>query len=72
MLNCKKIDTSIKRAKEKLIKKAEKEGLYENFGREEIRMIKDKFIDTSDYTDEMNRNRDKLHNFSEWCSRYGG
>lgn len=70
MLDCKKIDTSIRRAKKKLIAKAKKTGLYENFGVDEVREIKDKFIDLSDYSYEMNNDRDKLKAFSSWCSSY--
>lgn len=66
-LECKKIDTAIKRAKSMLTKKAKKSGLYENFGENEVREIENKFIDISSYTDEMNLSRDKLNIFSEWC-----
>jgi hypothetical protein len=66
-LKCKKIDTAIRKAKSMLIKKAKKNGLYENFGEKEVREIENKFIDISSYTDEMNLNRDKLNIFNEWC-----
>ena len=69
ILNCKKIDTAIRRAKKSLIDKAKKNGLYENFGQSEVRAIKDKFINLSDYSQEMNNNRDKLQAFSNWCGR---
>jgi hypothetical protein len=65
---CKKIDTAIRRAEKKLITEAKKNGLYENFGQREVGMIKDKFINISDYSSEMNSNRDKLNAFSNWCS----
>lgn len=70
MLNCKKIDTAIRRAKKILIERAEKHGIYENFGQDEVRAIKEKFIDLSDYSDEMNLNRDKLEDFNIWCMNY--
>lgn len=69
-LNCKKLDTAIRRAKKLLIEEAHKNGLYENFGQTEVRNIKDKFINISDYSREMNENRDKLHAFSNWCGWY--
>ena len=69
ILNCKKIDTAIRRAKKSLVEKAKKNGLYENFGQDEVRAIKDKFINLSDYSREMNNNRDKLQAFSNWCGR---
>jgi hypothetical protein len=68
ILNCKKIETAIRRAERKLIDEAKENGLYENFGQEEVRAIKDKFIDISDYSDEMNANREMLQSFSMWCS----
>ena len=54
----------------KLISKAKKKGLYENFGQDEVRAIEEKFIDTSDYTDEMNRKRAMLSNFDDWAMNF--
>ena len=71
-LNCKKIDTAIKRAEEMLIKIAKENGIYENFGQKEVREIKDKFINISKYSTEMNMSRDKLKNFNDWCMNYTG
>ena len=67
-LKCKRIDTAIKRAKKKISNKE----IYENFGQEEVRNIEQKFINLSDYTDEMNYNRDKLKRFNDWCMNYTG
>lgn len=69
-LNCKKIDTAINRAKNMLIAQARNNGIYENFGQEEIRAIKDKFVDCCDYSEEMNINRNKLLAFECWCIGY--
>ena len=69
-LNCKKIDTAISRAKELLIKQARNNGIYENFGQEEIKAIKEKFIDSCDYSEEMNNNRNKVLGFECWCIGY--
>jgi len=69
-LKCKKANTAIDRAKQKLIKVASKSGLYENFGQTEVREIKDVFIDTCDYSDSMNKTRDLINNFDDWCSSY--
>lgn len=69
-LNCKKVDTAINRAKSILIDRAEKDGLYENFGQNEVRAIKEKFIDLSDYSTEMNVIRSKIDRFDEWCMNY--
>ncbi|MGF7535242.1 hypothetical protein AAGG74_16430 [Bacillus mexicanus] len=67
ILNCKKIETAISRAEKKLITEAKENGLYENFGQKEIRMIRDKFINISDYSNEMNAKRNMLESFSKWC-----
>lgn len=69
-LKCKKIDTAINRAKQHLINKAKNYGIYENFGQQEIREIKDKFINLCDYSKEMNNNRNKLFSFECWCLGY--
>ena len=69
-LDCKTIDTAIRRAKENLIQEAKENGIYENFGQKEVREISDKFIDLSDYTDVMNQNRNKVENFNNWCMTF--
>jgi hypothetical protein len=71
-LNCKKIWTAIERARKNLIEQAKQNGIYENFGQKEVREIKDKFIDISDYSEKMNNNRLKLDGFNEWCMTYTG
>ena len=53
-----------------LIDKAKENGIYENFGQEEVRNIRDKFIDLSDYSNKMNDNRNKLDTFDKWCMNY--
>ena len=70
ILNCKKINSAIRRAKKRLIEKAKKNGLYENFGDEEWMAIEDKFIDISLSTKEENAKRDKLNAFFDWCINY--
>lgn len=71
-LNCKKIWTAISRAKKILTEQAKQNGIYENFGQKEIREIKEKFIDITDYSEKMNNNRLKLDGFNEWCMNYTG
>ena len=66
----KTIKGAINFQKRKLINKAKKQGLYENFGQDEVRAIEDKFIDSSSYTDEMNRNRSLLNSFDEWAMNF--
>lgn len=69
-LKCKKIDTAINRAKKNLINSIKDNGVYENFGQNEVSEIKGYFINSSDYSNEMNKMRDKLKSFEYWCSIY--
>ena len=69
-LNCKKISTAINRAQVMLMKKAQKNGVYENFGQDEVREIESLFINISEYTIEMNKKRSQLESFQNWCSSY--
>ena len=66
------IANAIKKEKQKLIKIAKTNGLYENFGQEEVRALEDKFIDISDYSPEMNKNRQLINQFDDWCMSYSG
>ena len=66
------IDKALTREQNKLIKIAKANGLYENFGQKEVRELEDRFIDSSDYSEEMNKNRRLLQMFDEWCMNYCG
>lgn len=70
ILDCKNIETAIRRAKKKLIAEVEKNGLYENFGQREVRLIREKFIDISSYTEEMKKRREALNRFDNWAMSY--
>ena len=63
---------AITREQNKLIKIAKTKGLYENFGQKEVRKLEDKFIDISNYSEEMNKNRRLIQMFDEWCMNYCG
>lgn len=43
VLNCKKVETALKRAEKQLIKDAKENGLYENIGQSYARIIQDEF-----------------------------
>lgn len=43
VLNCKNVETAIKRAEKHLIEEAKKNGLYENFGQSYARAIENEF-----------------------------
>lgn len=66
------IDKVLTREQNKLIKIAKTKGLYENFGQKEVMKLEDKFIDSSDYSEEMNKNRRLIQMFDEWCMNYSG
>ena len=66
------IDTVLTKEQNKLIKIAKTKGLYENFGQKEVRKLEDKFINLSDYSEEMNKNRRLIQMFDEWCMNYCG
>lgn len=66
------IKTAIKNIKNELIKKVKEKGIYENFGIKEARELKDKFINSSSFSDEMNKRRDLLQKFAEWGETYSG
>lgn len=70
LTDCKKIETAIKRAKERLEGIAKRKGLYENFGDQEARLIEKHFIDMTDYSMEMNQRRKALQRFRSWASSY--
>lgn len=46
VLNCKKVETALKRAEKQLIKDAKEHGLYENIGQSYARVIRDEFRDS--------------------------
>lgn len=68
----KQLATGIKRAKKDLIAYADEHGVYENFGNEHYMALKDRYIDTSDYSQYMNIKRSELERFGDWCRRYTG
>lgn len=67
-----KIQKALTREQNKLIKIAKIRGLYENFGQKEVRKLEDKFIDSSDYSEDMNKKRRLIQLFDEWCMNYCG
>lgn len=66
------LTADINQTRKKLIAKAKRRGLYENFGQDEVRALKEKHIDLSDYSQEMNAKRDQLQAFDNWCMNYEG
>ena len=64
------IDKAIKTTQNKLIKTVKTKGLYENFGQKEISKLENKYINISNYTNDMNKNRKLIENFANWCENY--
>jgi histidinol phosphatase-like enzyme len=62
------IDTAIRKQKDKLISKAKKSGLYENFGSKEVNDLKNKFL-TGDFRTDM-AIQNKINEFFNWAINY--
>ncbi len=67
-----KVQKEVDKVKAKLIKKWASKGAYENFGQKEVRALKDKFEDSSDYGSEMKSIRSIIDRFDDWASSYDG
>ena len=66
----KKIRETVNRFKKQLIRKAQKKGVYENFGQKEVRKLTD-IIGSNLYTAPQEI-RSILFNFDDWCMNYTG
>jgi len=56
--------------KKRLMKEVAKDGLYENFGQDEVRELSDKFINISDYSHDMCAMRKRITMFDNWAMNY--
>tara|TARA_R110002020_G_scaffold65554_1_gene173086 strand:+ start:1123 stop:2373 length:1251 start_codon:yes stop_codon:yes gene_type:complete len=65
------IDRDIAKFKKQLISKEKSSGLYENFGRKEVRKLDDKY-DAYEIGDDGIKNYVKIQEFSEWASGFDG
>lgn len=67
-----KLRKAIEQKKNALIKKANKRGIYENFGQKEVMELKDKFnYDELVYGDSSEREKAKLIDvFEDWCMNF--
>jgi hypothetical protein len=68
--NTSKVAQYISNKKRILIKRAKKDGIYENFGQNEVRQLNNKFIDNSDYSYYMNVKRKMIDRFDNWCMTF--
>lgn len=69
------IDSDIAKYKKSLEREASKSGVYENFGADEVRKLKEKYSeiqdDITDYRT-AERNRRSISSFEDWCMNYVG
>lgn len=65
------IEKEIAKAKNSLIAKASKKGIYENFGQKELSNIREK-IDFYDNSEENRKIINSYEIFYNWCIRYNG
>jgi len=62
---------TINNFKSEMFKKAKKRGgVWENFGQKELGKLRDKIIDISDYSNEMNKKREQIKELDFWASNY--
>jgi hypothetical protein len=66
-----KIDTEIKKLKYRLLCKAQKSGLYENFGDKEFRNLSDKHKINPYGNPEEREVAEKILDFSKWARHVG-
>ena len=63
------LPAAIAKKKEKLIRIAEEKGIYENFGADEIRDLKDRY-DIYKYLKDGKQAAELINDFSNWCATY--
>lgn len=67
-----KVKREIEKRKKALIKKAKSKGLWENFGQDQVRALKEKYADYCYGDDEERKAWDLISQFDEWCMYYTG
>jgi DNA polymerase III delta prime subunit len=55
---------------QKLQTKLSKMEVYEDFGQKEVRKLREKYVDISDYSKESIQIQNTIDNFSNWCSNH--
>lgn len=63
------IDKAIENCKQRLIRKAKRIGLWENFGQEEVRLLYETYSDHRYLHDGVWK---KIGAFDNWCMNYTG
>ena len=63
------VEKAIENYKQRLIRKAKTNGLWENFGQEEVRILQTTYLDHQYLRDGV---WDKIMAFDNWCMDYTG
>lgn len=66
----KNADRKIKQAKVKLKNKAQKRGIWEDFGGKEIREFENQFLFKGDSFEETQKINQMIFDFSDWCQNF--
>lgn len=65
------INTQILKAKQRLISKAKKNGICENFGQEEIGKLEEKYSDCRYSREDKDKQTwEKIREFDNWCGLF--
>lgn len=71
MNNGDKLVADIKKMKSILVAKAKRKGIFENFGQNEVRLLKDKYASMREGdSDSMRFVDEKIDSFESWCMNF--
>jgi len=65
-----KLEKAIARTKKRLVDRAKRIGIYENFGQKEVRKLCEKYLKSGVYSDEEDRKKGFINAFNDWSSNY--
>ena len=71
-LSLAKVNSAVEKTKQKLIHRWNTKGGYENFGQTEVRRLRDRFVDMSDYSPTMKSIRTAINKLDDWAMEYDG
>lgn len=66
------LNREIAHYKKLLVTKFNEVGIYEDFGQNEVRELKDKYSYTFSFYPKQKQLDDLINNFDNWCMNYGG
>lgn len=66
------LSKEIAQYKKLLVKKFNEIGIYENFGQDEVRELKDKYSFIYSFYPNQRQLDDLINSFDNWCMNYGG